>query len=79
MGGWPRCRPDGVRNYWRRQRTAINPAVEPTGITRRFDGSIEVRVHQVVRDPTGAVLPDREVRHIYAVVDALVEHMDIEE
>jgi len=70
---------DNVRDYWLRQWAAIDPAVEPIGISERSDGSIEVRVHQVVRDLAGAVLSDREIRHVYAFVGDLVERMDIEE
>ena len=70
---------DNLRDYWLRQWSAIDPTVEPTGITERSDDSIEVRVHQVVRDLAGAVLSDREVRHVYTFLGDLVERMDIEE
>lgn len=70
---------DAVRDYWLRQWAGIHPTVEPTGISERSDGSIEVRVHQVVRDLSGALMSDREVRHIYTFGGDLVERMDIEE
>jgi hypothetical protein len=38
-----------------------------------------VRVHQVVRDPAGAVRSDRDVCHIYTFMGDLVGRMDIEE
>ena len=33
---------EGVRDYWTRQWSAIDPAVEPVGFTTRSDGSIAV-------------------------------------
>lgn len=70
---------DGVRDYWARQWAAIDPSVAPTAITERPDGSIEVTVHQVVRDASGAVVVDGEVRHVYAFRGDLVRRMTIEE
>ena len=64
---------DAVRDYWQRQWDAIDPTVEPTAST------IEVTVHQVVRDKAGAVLADHEVRHVYAFRGGLVRRMEIEE
>jgi nuclear transport factor 2 (NTF2) superfamily protein len=70
---------DDVRDYWRRQWSAVDPTVEPTDIFERPDGSIEVTVHQIVRDPAGTVLSDREVRHVYTFLGDLVRRMEIEE
>jgi hypothetical protein len=70
---------DDVRDYWLRQWSAIDPVVEPIDILERPDGSIEVTVHQVVRDPAGTVLSDREVRHVYTFLGDLVLRMEIEE
>ena len=70
---------DEVRDYWLRQWVAIDPTVEPTRISERSDGSIEVRVHQVVRDLAGAVRSDLEVRHVYSFLGDRVDRMDIEE
>lgn len=70
---------DAVRDYWERQWAAIDPSVEPTAVTERLDGEVEVTVHQVVRDRTGSVLADGEVRHVYAFRGDLVERMTIEE
>jgi ketosteroid isomerase-like protein len=80
--GWEGGRVIGhaaVRDYWQRQWDAIDPTVEPTGISERADGALEVTVHQVVRDKAGAVLADREVRHVYAFRGGLVRRMEIEE
>jgi ketosteroid isomerase-like protein len=80
--GWEGGRVIGhaaVRDYWQRQWDAIDPTVEPTAISERADGAIEVRVHQLVRDKAGTVLADRKVRHVYAFQGDLVRRMDIEE
>jgi nuclear transport factor 2 (NTF2) superfamily protein len=70
---------DEVRDYWRRQWAAIDPRVEPVAIAERPDGTVEVRVHQVVRDLEGNLLDDGEVLHVYRFADGLVVEMTIEE
>ena len=69
---------DNVRDYWSRQWSVINPTVEPIDISERPDGSIEVTVHQLVRDLAGTVLSDREVRHVFTFLGELVRCMEIE-
>lgn len=39
---------------------------------------VAVDVRQVVRDPTGALLPEGEVRHVYTLRGGLVERMDVD-
>jgi hypothetical protein len=75
---------DAVRRYWERQWVEIRPAVDPTSIRARPDGTVEVAVHQVVRDRTGAVLARGEVRHVYTFTGdtstgELVARMDVEQ
>ncbi len=69
---------DAVRRYWERQWAEIRPRVEPTGIRERPDGTVEVTVHQVVRDRGGALLAAGDVRHVYAFTGDLVQRMDVE-
>ena len=70
---------DAVRRYWERQWAEIRPRVEPTGIRERPDGTVEVAVHQVVRDRGGALLAVGDVRHVYAFTGGLVQRMDVEQ
>ena len=70
---------DAVRRYWERQWAEIRPTVRPTTVSERSDGTIEVGVHLVVRDPTGAILQVTDVRHVYAFEGDLVRRMDVEE
>jgi hypothetical protein len=70
---------DAVRAYWTRQWAEIDPRVEPVAVSERADGKTEVRAHQVVRSLQGEVLLDQMVVHVYAIVDGLIERMDIEE
>jgi hypothetical protein len=70
---------DGVRAYWTRQWSMINPHVEPRTFTPDSSGRIVVGVHQVVRDLSGKVLQDRMVEHIYTLKDGLIQTMDIRE
>ena len=69
---------DAVRRYWERQWAEIRPHVRPTTITDRSDGTVEVDVHQVVRDPRGTILDVADVRHVYAFDGDLVRRMDVE-
>jgi ketosteroid isomerase-like protein len=70
---------EAVRDYWERQWAAIDSSAQPTAITERPDGSIEVAVHLVARDHDGAVINDSEGRHVYEFRGDLVQRMTIEE
>jgi len=52
--------------------------VRPQKITIRGDDSVEVVVHQVVKDLEGKVLFDGNLKHIYQVENDLLLKMDIE-
>jgi ketosteroid isomerase-like protein len=70
---------DRVRDYWRRQFELIDSRVEPERVFVGDDGRVVVEVHQVVRDPAGALLSDGHVRHVYTFRDGLVERMEVVE
>ena len=69
---------DEIKQYWIRQQTEINPKVEPTGFEERENGSLEVKVHQNVKDLQGNLMFDGLVKHIYTFQDGLIKTMDIE-
>jgi hypothetical protein len=69
---------DEIRKYWTRQWKELNPNVEPTGFNERQDGSLEVEVHQNVKDLQGDLVFDGTVKHIYKFYDGLIKSMDIE-
>ena len=69
---------DAVRDYWTRQWEELDPHVEPVGYIEKENGTMEVRVHQVVRDMDGNLLFDGMVKHIYSFKDGLISKMDIE-
>jgi ketosteroid isomerase-like protein len=70
---------DAVRDYWQRQWAAIDSTAEPTALTERPDGTVEVAVHLVARDKQGRVLNDRQGRHLYEFRGDLIQRMTIEE
>jgi nuclear transport factor 2 (NTF2) superfamily protein len=70
---------DEVRDYWTRQWQAIDPTVDPIAFTTRPDGSIAVRVHQVVHDRDGVLISEGDVVHVYRFEDDVVVRMDVEE
>lgn len=69
---------DEIRNYWTRQWKEVVPKVEPIEFTQRQDGSIEVEVHQTIKDLQGNLLFDGTVKHIYTLADGLITGMEIE-
>ena len=69
---------DEIKDYWTRQWTEINPKVEPVGFNERENGSLEVKVHQNVKDLQGGLIFDGLVKHIYTFQDGLIKTMDIE-
>lgn len=69
---------DDVRRYWERQWAEVRVSVLPTSVRERLDGRAEVRVRQVVRDPTGIVLERSNVRHVYDFTGNLVQRMTVE-
>jgi hypothetical protein len=82
---WPKASEGGrvvgkeeVRSYWTRQWREFDPHVEPLQMIDR-GGVTEVRVHQIVKSLGGDVLSESEVRHVYTVVNGLIERMDVKE
>jgi hypothetical protein len=69
---------DAVRRSWERQWAKIRATVQPTTISERSDGTVEVGVHQVVRDRTGTIVAVADVPHVYAFVGNLVDRMDVQ-
>jgi nuclear transport factor 2 (NTF2) superfamily protein len=69
----------GIREYWTRQWTLIDPHVEPVEFETLYDGRIAVDVRQVVRDAAGTLLVDQVVRHVYRIEDGKVRSMEIVE
>lgn len=70
---------EGVRNYWTRQWTMVDPHVEPVNISPGPDGTARVRVHQVVRDLKGTILRDTMVTHVFRIRHGLIQRFDIDE
>ncbi len=67
----------GVREYWTRQWSMVDPCVEPISFKAAGPGRTTVTVHQVVRNLEGEVLVDQMVEHAYFVEDGLIRRMDI--
>ena len=83
---WPKASEGGravgkeeIRAYWTRQWKQFDPHVEPIEAIERGAGRVDVRVHQLVKNPGGDVLSDSEVWHAYTIANGLIERMDIKE
>ncbi|RYG70742.1 nuclear transport factor 2 family protein [bacterium] len=81
---WPRAfkggfvrGPEEVSAYWTEQWSEIDPHVEPVSFHPEGDGQVLVRVHQVVRDLSGAVLADDYVGHLFSFENGLVSKMEV--
>ena len=64
--------------YWQRQWAAIDTSAEPTAVTEREDGTVEVAVHLIARDSAGNLLNEADGLHVYEFRGDLVERMTIE-
>lgn len=67
-----------IREYWTRQWNEINPIVKPVAFHQRENGTLEVLVHQLVKDLSGTLIFDGHVKHIYTFTNGLINRMDIE-
>lgn len=82
---WPKAFEGGyvnghseIRDYWTRQWSEINPTVQPIEFNERQDGTLEITVHQKVKDLQDNIVFDGVVKHIYTLQDGLLRKMDIE-
>jgi len=81
---WPKAFKGGfvrghqaVRAYWTEQWSEINPHVEPTLFYPQSTGKVLVDVHQIVRDPSGSVLADEHVGHLFTIENGLIQAMEV--
>ena len=68
---------NGVRAYWLRQWSMIDPRVDPVHFETDESGRIVVEVHQVVRNLAGDVVKDQMVRHAYVIENGRIKSMEI--
>lgn len=68
-----------VRSYWQRQWAQVRPTVRVTRFQDNPDGTAEVRVRQVFRDPAGAVLDRSDVSHLYEFVGDRIRRMSVKQ
>ncbi|SDF42783.1 nuclear transport factor 2 family protein [Terriglobus roseus] len=68
---------DEIRAYWKRQWQEFDPNVEPVEMIEREDGSVHVRVHQVVKSLYGDLLFNGEVVHVFTLHDGLISAMEL--
>ncbi len=67
---------EGVKNYWTRQFTMINPTVTPLDIDVE-GGVVKIKVHQVVHDLAGKLLVDAIVYHFFYLKENKIERFEI--
>jgi hypothetical protein len=69
----------GIREYWTRQWSMIDPKVYVERVSDDNLGRVVVDVHQVVRNLEGIVVLDQMVRHVYVMENGLIKSMEIVE
>jgi hypothetical protein len=67
----------GVRAYWTRQWSMIDPKVYPVHVGEDDLGRTVVDVHQLVRNLEGVIVLDQMVRHAYVMENELIKSMEI--
>lgn len=75
---------DGIRAYWTRQWSLVDPHVEPSSFRLSADDTVTVEVRQTIRDLAGNPvevdgLKTKTVGHIFRFVDGKVGRFDIRE
>lgn len=68
---------DDLRAHWRRQWAELDTVFTPRRSHRVRGGWIEVDVHQVVRDHSGAVMADSTIVHAYRERAGLFDRMEV--
>ena len=81
---WPKASEGGrvvgkheIREYWTRQWSEFDPCVDVLEVVDAGAGTIDVKVHQFVKNVQGDVLSDTELWHVYTITNGLIERMDI--
>lgn len=74
----------GIRAYWTRQWSLVDPHVEPVHFDQAADGAVVVEVRQTIRDLEGNPveekgLRDKTVGHIFHFAGGKVVRFDIRE
>ena len=69
---------DAVRNYWTRQFTMVSSTVTPLAIEAE-NGTVKIKVHQVVHDLNGNLLADEFVYHFFHLQENKVALFEIGE
>lgn len=67
-----------VQDYWTRQWQELDPTVAPIDFHQRQDGTLDVTVHQVVKNKEGKLLFDGIVHHVYTFEEEKISRMDID-
>ncbi|NMH26892.1 nuclear transport factor 2 family protein [Flavobacterium silvaticum] len=67
-----------VRDYWTHQWKQINTTLHPIGYKSLSDDRVEVEVHQIAKDLSGALLYEGKVKHVYSFENGLIKAMEIE-
>jgi len=66
-----------VRDYWTRQWKELTPVVTPVKLSIINELTIEVSVHQLVKNLNGNVVADDIVKHTYSFDHGLIIKMEI--
>ena len=66
---------EAVRAYWLAQWRESDPIVKPVRIDFAADGTVHVRVDQLVRDLVGKIVENRQVGNVYSFDGEFIARM----
>ena len=70
---------EAVVAYWNRMVEYIRPESVILGIEARPDGRLALRMHHVLRRPSGGLWTQETITHVYSFRDGLIAVMDSED
>ena len=66
----------GLKDYWTRQFTLIDPKVTPSEVSVDGDNA-KIKIHQIVHDLNGQLLQDKKLFHHFHMHDDKIDRFEI--
>ena len=67
----------GIREYWSRQWSYMDPHVKPVNFETDEEGKFVVDANQIIRDLKGNIVSIKDVQHVFQIEDGVIRNMRI--
>jgi hypothetical protein len=67
----------GIRDYWSRQWSYMDPHVKPVYFEEDEEGRFVVEANQIIRDLKGNIVSIKNVHHVFQIEEGLIRNMRI--